>query len=184
MHPPIVPVGEHSGYGAPVTAPGVTRTDPPSLGDERSMLDAWIDYYRATVLHKCAGLSPEQLVERSCPPSPMSLIGLVRHLTEMERAYGHRLADPQTPLYYCTDANPEADFEDVSPAAVDEDLKIYVEHCASSRTIMAGFGLDDRFGRTSSYSLRWVYLYLIKEYARHCGHADLLRERVDGATGE
>ena len=148
------------------------------------MLGAWLDYYRATLLHKCAGLTPQQLVERSCPPSPMSLIGLVRHLTEMERAYAHRLADPRTPLYYCTDENPEADFEDISPAAVEANLAAYVKHCGESRTIMAGFGLDDRFGQTSPYTLRWVYLYLIKEYARHCGHADLLRERVDGATGE
>lgn len=113
------------------------------------MLDGWLDYYRATLLHKCAGLTPEQLVARSCPPSPMSLVGLVRHLTEME-----------------------------------EDLKIFADHCARSREIMAGARLDQEFGRTRSYTLRWVYLYLIKEYARHLGHADLLRERVDGATGE
>ena len=167
-----------------MTTADVIRTEPPSLGDERAMLDAWLDYYRATILHKCAGLGPEQLVERSCPPSAMSLIGLVRHLTEMERAYAHRLADPTTPLYYCTEANEEADFADVSPATVETDLAVFAEHCARSRAIMTDRGLDDRFGRTGSYSLRWVYLYLIKEYARHCGHADLLRERVDGATGE
>jgi hypothetical protein len=148
------------------------------------MLDAWLDYYRATLLHKCAGLSGEQLVERSCPPSPMSLIGLVRHLTEMERAYAHRLIDRDLPLYYCTEERPDADFEDVSPAAAADDLEVFATHCARSREIMGAARLDDTFGRTGSYSLRWIYLYLSKEYARHLGHADLLRERVDGATGE
>jgi hypothetical protein len=162
----------------------VVRTEPPRLGDERAMLDAWLDYYRESVLHKCAGLSDTQLVSLACPPSPMSLIGLVRHLTEMERGYAHRLADPDTPLLYCTDDDPEADFESASPDSVSRDLSTFTEHCARSREIMAGSSLDDTFGRREPYSLRWVYLYLIKEYARHLGHADLLRERIDGATGE
>jgi hypothetical protein len=165
-------------------APDVRRVEPPSLGGERTQLDTWLDYYRATVRHKCAGLTGGQLTARSCPPSPMSLIGLVRHLTEMERAYAHRLAEPGLPLYYCTDASPDGDFTDVSAEAAAEDLEIFAAHCARSREIMGGKGLDDTFGRTGSYSLRWVYLYLIKEYARHLGHADLLRERIDGATGE
>lgn len=167
-----------------MVAPQVSRTDPPRVGDERAMLDAWLDYYRATVRHKCAGLTPEQLVARSCPPSPLSLAGVVRHLTEMERGYAHRLADPQLPLYYCTDDDPDGDIESVSAATARADLEIFADHCARSREIMAGAGLDQEFSRTQRYTLRWVYLYLIKEYARHLGHADLLRERVDGATGE
>jgi hypothetical protein len=69
------------------------RTMPEGLGDERGLLDGWLEYYRATLLAKCDGLSGEQLIARSCEPSPMSLLGLVRHMTEMERVYGHRLAD-------------------------------------------------------------------------------------------
>lgn len=171
-------------YRGTMTAPEVTRAEPPSVGDERTLLEAWVDYYRATLLHKCAGLTPDQLVERSCPPSPMSLMGLVRHMTEMERAYAHRLADPDTPLLYCTDASPDGDFEDVTPAQALDDLQILIDHCARSRELMAGLALDDRFGRRTPYTVRWVFLYLIKEYARHLGHADLLRERVDGTTGE
>jgi hypothetical protein len=167
-----------------MTAPEAPRTEPPRLGDEHAMLDAWVDYYRATLLHKCAGLSGEQLAERSCPPSPMSLIGLVRHMVEMERAYVHRLAEPKTALYYCTDDRPESDFEDASAADAIADLVRYTDHCARSREIMSGLALDAMFGRAEPYTVRWVYLYLIKEYARHLGHADLLRERVDGATGE
>jgi Protein of unknown function (DUF664) len=168
-----------------VTEPDAIRREPPrSLPDERALLEAWLDYYRATLLDKCAGLSDEQLVERSCPPSPMSLIGIVRHMTEMERGYAHRLADLDTPLLYCTDDSPEGDFEDISPVDVRADLDTFTEHCARSREIMAGHSLDDTFGRTEPYTLRWVYLYLHKEYARHLGHVDLLRERIDGATGE
>jgi Protein of unknown function (DUF664) len=167
-----------------MTAPEVIRAEPPRLGDERAMLDAWVDYYRATLPHKCAGLTGAQLVRRSTPPSPMSLIGLVRHMTEMERAYAQRLADPELPLLYCTDDSPDGDFDDVSPAGALDDLRIFAEHCARSREVMRGLALEDTFGRTEPYTVRWVYLYLIKEYARHLGHADLLREAVDGTVGE
>jgi hypothetical protein len=160
------------------------RVDPPRIAGERSMLESWLDYWRASLLHKCAGLTDEQLTERSCPPSPMSLIGLVRHMVEMERGYAYRVADRETPLLYCTDASPEGDFEDVSAVAVQDDLATFREHSDRSRKILAGLALDDLFGRDERYSIRWVYHYLIKEYARHLGHADLLRERIDGVTGE
>ena len=160
------------------------RTEPGGLTGDRAMLDGWLDYYRATLLVKCEGLTPGQLIARSCEPSPMSLIGLTRHLTEMERAYAHRLADRELPLLYCTDEDPEGDFESVTAAAVDDDLRIYGEHVAHSREVMGRHQLEDTFGARQQYSLRWAYLYLIKEYARHLGHADLLRERIDGATGE
>jgi Protein of unknown function (DUF664) len=154
----------------------MTRGFPPSDTDERALLDTWLDYYRATLVHKCADLSPQQLVERSCPPSTMSLIGLVRHMTEMERVYLHRLAEPELALHYVTEASPDADFDDVEADAAPADLRIFTEHCARSRELTGTRPLDRR--------LRWTYLYLIKEYGRHLGHADLLRERVDGATGE
>ena len=160
------------------------RTEPPGLSDERSLLDGWLDYYRATLLAKCEGLSGDQLVTRSCEPSPMSLLGLVRHMTEMERVYGHRLADRSIGLLYCTDENQDGDFDAVAAPRAETDLETFREHCARTRQIMASHQLDDTFGKTSSYTLRWFYQYLIKEYARHLGHADLLRERIDGAAGE
>ena len=160
------------------------RTMPEGLAGERGLLDGWLGYYRATLLAKCDGLSGEQLVARSCQPSPMSLLGLVRHLTEMERVYGHRLADWSTSWLYCTDENEEGDFAAVTAAGASADLETFREHCARTREVMAAHELDDTFGRANSYTLRWFYHYLIKEYARHLGHADLLRERIDGATGE
>jgi uncharacterized damage-inducible protein DinB len=160
------------------------RTMPEGFCGKRALLDEWLDYYRATLLAKCEGLSGEQLVTRSCQPSPMSLLGLVRHMTEMERVYGHRLSDWGISLLYCTDDNEDGDFEAVNAADAATDLETFREHCARTRQIMASHQLEDTFGKTNSYRLRWFYQYLIKEYARHLGHADLLRERIDGATGE
>lgn len=163
-------------YRNAVTAIDSTRRFPPSNAEEGVLLASWLDYYRATVLHKCADLSPYQLADRSCPPSTMSLIGLVRHLTEMERAYVHRLADPDLPLRYVTDTSPDGDFDDAGQDTAEDDMRIFTEHCTRSREVIAARPLDPQ--------LRWTYLYLIKEYSRHLGHADLLRESIDGATGE
>ena len=160
------------------------RTIPEGLSDERSLLECWLDYYRATLLAKCDGLTSQQLITRSCEPSPMSLIGLVRHMTEMERVYGHRLADWGISWLYCTDENQEGDFEAVTAAGSAADLETFRAHCARTRQIMAAHQLGDTFGKRNSHTLRWFYLYLIKEYSRHLGHADLLRERIDGMTGE
>jgi Protein of unknown function (DUF664) len=169
-------------------APEVTRTEPGTVSDERTMLDAWLDYHRATLLRKCAGLTDEQLRRRSCPPSPLSLLGLVRHLTDVERGWFLRgVADvsrEQAPPLYYSDDNPEGDFEDVDTADPEEAFATFERACADSRAAVAGAGLDDTLsdgGRT--WSVRWVYLHMIEEYARHNGHADLIRERIDGATG-
>ncbi len=150
--------------------------EPPRGAEERDLLDGWLDHYRLGMMRKVSGLGAEQLVQRSCPPSAMSLAGLVRHLTEMERVYAQRLADPGLALRYVTDASPDGDFDDVTAQGVQADLVSLTEHWERSREVMAARPLDA--------TLRWHYLYLIKEYARHLGHADLLRERIDGATGE
>ena len=160
------------------------RAMPDGLSDERGLLDGWLEYYRATLLAKCDGLSGEQLVTRSCEPSRMSLLGLVRHMTEMERVYGHRLADWSIGFLYCTDENEDGDFEAATAAEAAADLETFREHCARTREVMAACQLDDTFGTTNSHTLRWFCQYLIKEYARHLGHADLLREAIDGAVGE
>ena len=152
------------------------RNFPGHDADERVLLEGWLTYYRETLLAKCAGLTPRQLAERSCPPSTMSLLGLVRHLSEMERCYVHHLAEPGLPYRYVTDASPDGDFDEVAAAGAGDDLAVFAQDCARSREVTGGRPLDRR--------LRWTYLYLIKEYGRHLGHADLLRERIDGAAGE
>jgi hypothetical protein len=167
-------LGQRPRYGRRMSRSG--RRAPSRGADERALLDGWLEYYRDTLRHKCAGVRPDQLAARSCPPSTMSLAGLVRHLTEMERAYVHRLAERGLPPRYVTDERPDGDFDDARSETVAEDLRIFDEHCARSRQILADRPLDD--------TLRWTYLYLVKEYARHLGHADLLRERIDGTVGE
>jgi uncharacterized damage-inducible protein DinB len=165
--------------------PPVERRPVPRAADERTMLDAWLDYHRATLLMKCAGLSDDQLKLRSTEPSTLSLLGLVRHLTDVERGWFRRGAGGQRgpavgPIYY-SDERPEGDIEDLDdtdPAAVFAAYAEEVEHC---RAATAGVPLDRLVGETP---VRWIYLHMIEEYARHNGHADLLRERIDGATGD
>src|SRR6185437_7478202 len=111
-----------------MTVPDIERTEPDRSGDERSQLVAWLDYYRASVLHKCSGLTAEQLVVRSCEPSPLSLAGLVRHMTEMERVYAHRIADRATPLLYCTDDAPDGHIESVNAEQAMTDVQTLIDH--------------------------------------------------------
>jgi uncharacterized damage-inducible protein DinB len=168
-----------------MTAPQVERAEVPRAADERTMLDAWLDYHRATLLMKCAGLSDDQLRLRSAAPSTLSLLGLVRHMTDVERGWFRRgaggQAGPDVAPVYATDERPDGDFDDLDdtdPAAVLAAYRAEVERC---RAATAGVPLDRMAGRQS---VRWIYLHMLEEYARHNGHADLLRERIDGATGD
>ncbi len=169
------------------TAPETARTDPPYVGDERTMLDGWLDYDRQTLLLKCAGLTAEQLKVRSAEPSSLSLLGLVRHMAEVERSwFRQRFAGEQVGFLYYTDASPDADFDDLDAADVAADLATFHEEVELAREAAAGKSLDQTFisPRGTEISLRWVYVHMIEEYARHNGHADLLRERIDGRTGD
>jgi uncharacterized damage-inducible protein DinB len=167
------------------------RVDPPLVNAERASLLAWLDYHRETLAMKCEGLSAAQLCLRSIPPSTMSLIGLVRHMAEVERNWFQRVMsglgdDVAGPIYYERVANPDGDFDDVDPVTVDADLATWRREIAAADAVIAGLDLDDR--RSSAdrgeFDLRWVLTHMIEEYARHNGHADLLRETIDGATGD
>ena len=151
--------------------------------DERDSLESWLEYHRATLLVKCAGLTPEQLVTQSCPPSLLSLLGLVRHMAEVE-SWFHVFDGRPEGVFYCSTDRPDADFEDVDSSRADEDLAIYRASVERSRAAVIGRSLDDLIPAPSKpTSLRWVYQHMIEEYARHNGHADLIRERIDGVTG-
>jgi uncharacterized damage-inducible protein DinB len=170
------------------TAPQITRADPPYSADERTQLEAWLDFHRQTLLLKCAGLTPEQLALRSVEPSSMSLLGLVRHMSEVERAwFRRRFAGEQLDMLYSTEANLDGDFDDVDAAGAASDLELFTREVDAARAAAAGRSLEDTFVHPRlqvEVDLRWVYLHMIEEYARHNGHADLLRERIDGATGD
>jgi hypothetical protein len=169
----------------------MTRVDPPLVNPERASLVAWLDYHRETLAMKCEGLTAEQLCLRSVPPSTMSLIGLVRHMAEVERNWFQRVMsglddDVAGPIYYERVVNPDGDFDDVDPATVDTDLATWRQEIAAADVVIAGLDLDDRrsSGDRGEFDLRWVLTHMIEEYARHNGHADLLREAIDGTTGD
>jgi len=171
------------------TAPEITRADGPLAeltGDERTLADAWLDLDRQTLLWKCGGLTAEQLKLRAIERSDLSLLGLVRHMAEVERDWFRtRFAGAQVGYLYCTVDNMQAEF-DVADADAESDLAVYAREVEAVRQTTQERSLDDTFvdpNRKTEMSLRFVYSVMIQEYARHNGHADLLRESVDGQTG-
>jgi len=160
------------------------RAPEPALDTaDRELLLGWLAFHRDALAAKCGGLTGEQLVTRSVPPSDLSLLGLARHLTEMERVYLHQaLTGQPTSLLYCTDDDPDGDIASLDPAHAEADLARWQEECAASDAALAGLALDDRVG--SRTTVRWLVQKVIGEYARHNGHADLIREAIDGQTGE
>lgn len=163
------------------------RVSEPTDGDERSILIGWLAFHRSALEAKCAGLDPAQLITRSAPPSPLSLLGLVRHLTEMERVYAVWALGPKADLQWVwgeyTDNGPEWDIDadastlDVSMTAWQREKRVADDRIQHHATL-------DSIGAGNGYSVRWNLQKLIGEYARHNGHADLIRERIDGQTGE
>ncbi len=168
----------------------VERSKPPPAAGEGEMLAAWLDYHRATLELKCDGLSDAQLRRRAVPPSNLSLLGLVRHMAEVERAWFRREAVYEdAPPRYCSKGNGDGDFNDVDTADVIEAFDAWRDECQRAREIVAVAATLDmetrgkRGNSTGPLTLRWIMVHMIEEYARHNGHADLLRERIDGSTG-
>jgi Protein of unknown function (DUF664) len=165
----------------------VDRTEPAFELPEREMLRAWLDYHRATLAWKCDGLSDNQLREAAVPPSAMTLLGLVRHLGEVERWWFQVVFDRQEDREHYPDFG---EWRDLDRADVAADFAFWWEQCQAAREIEAQAADLDVTGVETTpqgdfdISLRWIMTHMIEEYARHNGHADLLRERIDGQTGE
>lgn len=168
------------------------RTDPPETGTELDQLTAYLDLQRATVLLKCEGLTREQLAQRH-PPSTLTLGGLLNHLALVEDSWFRvRFAgEPEDERWAGIDWDADPDYEFRTAADVDpEELRRrYEDACARSREIVAAAGSLEQQSVQPRYNgrhfdLRWVMLHLIEETARHAGHADLIRESIDGVTGE
>ena len=167
--------------------PAVTRPEPPWTGNERPMLTAWLDYQRATLLWKCEGLAGDALVRREVPPSTLSLLGIVRHMTVVEWSWFERVfAENGRPSPISLADDRDADFNDLDDTQAMDDMDAFQRQCALSRHIVDAAPSLDQMAASSKVhvSLRWIMIHMIEEYARHNGHADLLRERIDGATGE
>ena len=170
------------------TAPQVAREEAPHVAGERELLEGWLDFHRQTLLSKCAGLTGSQLKEASAPPSNLTLLGLVRHMTDVERAWFRiRVAGEDVPFQYASDDDWDADFNQAAAADAEASLAAFTREIEAARRAAAGHSLDETFFHTyreTTMSVRWVYVHMIEEYARHNGHADLLRERIDGVTGQ
>ena len=162
----------------------VERVDPPYEGDERMLLIAWLEFHRATLAIKCDGLTDDQLRLRSVPPSQLSLLGLVRHMAEVENNWFRFWLGGDGPTVRWEG---DEDFA-VDAADVAEAFDYWRGECDNARQVVARFdSLDDvGAGQTkgAGISLRWTLQHMIEEYARHNGHADLLREAIDGTTGD
>jgi uncharacterized damage-inducible protein DinB len=162
------------------------RTEPSLLADERTTLTGFLQYQRETLAMKCAGLTAEQLRERAVAPSGLSLLGLVRHMAEIERSWFRNVMNGEPVLARWDPKSGEyADFE-VDDADPGEAFDAWHDECERSRAIVAAAESLDATGQYHEevFSLRYVLVHMIEEYARHNGHADLLRERIDGVTGE
>ncbi|MFZ1063274.1 MAG: DinB family protein [Acidimicrobiales bacterium] len=164
------------------------RHEPAFNGPERSQLEAWLDYHRATLLVKCAGLDIEQLTTASVPPSTLTLLGLLRHMTIVEQYWFHQIfaGEDVVPAYDSPD-DPDVEFNDLNSATLEEVERNFITACVKSREIVAGadlFSLARAARPSTPIDLRWICVHMIEEYARHNGHADLLRQCIDGATGD
>ena len=164
------------------------RTEPAMVGlSEREMLEGWLEFHRATLLLKAEGLDDAGRKRRPVPTSLLSLHGLVRHMAEVERSWFRLVLQRESdlpPIWYVPDLE-DSDLAPLDDADWEADLATWQEACAQSRLAAAEHALEDTgiTRRGAPCSLRWIYVHMIEEYARHNGHADLIRELVDGSVG-
>ncbi|WP_037078805.1 DinB family protein [Pseudonocardia spinosispora] len=161
---------------------------PPLDADERTCLASWLDFYRATLVGKCDGLADDQLRAESATPSSMTLLGLLQHMAEVERNWFRRvLAQEDAPPIYTPGPKRsphDGGFDLDEGSSYDRALRVWGEEVDVARRNCADRAIDASVAfMGGQVTLRWIYTHMIGEYARHCGHADLLRERIDGSTG-
>jgi uncharacterized damage-inducible protein DinB len=162
------------------------RSEPHFLLSERDMLEGWLEFHRTTLLMKCEGLDDAGRKRRPIPTSNLSLHGLVRHMAEVERNWFQRtlLGNGAPMIWGDRDVDDDRELVPLDDADWDTDLAVWTEECDTSRSAAADHALDDTgIRRGEPCSLRWIYTHMIEEYARHNGHADLIRELVDGSVG-
>ena len=162
------------------------RTEPAFVLGERAMLEGWLEFHRTTLLLKCEGLDDAGRKARPVPTSLLSLHGLVRHMGEVERGWFRRtlLRDLDAPYLFAEADVDDSELDPIDGADWEADLAAWQAECEASRVAAAGFALDDvGVRRGEPCTLRWIYVHMIEEYARHNGHADLIRELVDGEVG-
>jgi uncharacterized damage-inducible protein DinB len=168
------------------------RADAPTRAGERATLVAFLRWQRDTLELKCSGLDAAGLARRSVDPSTLSLLGLVRHLAEVERGWFRRvMAGQDAPRLFTSDTEPDGDFDGAvpDPEVVAQAWEVWRAEVAFADRFVAEAPDLDVTGKVpdawrGAMSLRWVLVHMVEEYARHNGHADLLRQRIDGAVGQ
>ncbi|HEV2373669.1 MAG TPA: DinB family protein [Streptosporangiaceae bacterium] len=164
-----------------------TGTEPEG---EQATLLYYLRRYRLTMEMRCADLDTAQLADRSVPPSTMSLLGLIRHMADVERHWFRRvMAQADAPPLYWSDDVPDADWAGAvaDPAVVDDAWRAWRDEVAFAEKFVTDSpdpGMKGAMQDGTSVELRSILVHMIEEYARHCGHADLLRERIDGRVGQ
>jgi Protein of unknown function (DUF664) len=175
-----------------MAAPSSPLPEDPPTGDERPTLEAFLEYYRAVVVRKAEGISEEDARRATCPPSDLTIIGIVRHLTEVERTWFRRdIAGEDAPPLYYGEAHPtsdrDGDFHPPDDATLAAALAAYADEVARSRAVLVTVAsLDDveRGAHSTPRNVRWILVHMIEEYSRHAGHLDLLRQPIDGEVGD
>jgi hypothetical protein len=167
------------------TVPTPNPVDGPLTGPDRPMLETYLGWQRATFQNICAGLTGEQLGTRAVAASNLSLLGLIRHLAKVERIwFREQIAGLDLEPMYDPALGKDADFDDLDPARAEAEFARLQAEWQAAAAVVAGRDFDDTFERRGeTWSVRMVHVHMIGEYARHNGHADLLRESLDGATG-
>jgi hypothetical protein len=156
----------------------------PRVGDERALLCAMVDYQRAVLLRKVGGLDEDDL-RRTMTPTGLTLLGLVKHLAYVERYWFQEVFSGETVVFPWSDDDPDADWRPEPGESAQEIVTLYLAEAERSRQISSAADLDTMSAHPDvAASLRWVLLHMLEELARHLGHADLMREQIDGATGD
>ena len=163
----------------------VDRVRPPETASERATLEGLLDFLRATVVNKVAGLTDAQAFASPVPPSTLTPAGLVKHLSGVERFwFSIDFAGADLPWPW-TDEDPHGNFPLAEGDTLASLVEEYITECARSRAAIAGTDLDDLArGEGMAFTLRYALAHMVEETSRHCGHLDLLREATDGQTGE
>ena len=166
------------------TAPAPGGSDGPGTGPDRPILEAYLNYQRSTLMNICAGLTPEQLASRPIPTTNLSLLGLVRHLAKVERIWFRtRIAGEDIAPLFDPELGKDYDFEHIDPSEAQSSFDTYREEVRLARQAAANADFEQAVEwRLGTWSVRMIHVHMIGEYARHNGHADLLRQAIDGVT--
>ncbi len=163
---------------------GDHRPEPPDSAPPVELVSAFLDYLRATMLWKLEGLSEEEATRRA-EPSGLSLLGMVKHLAYVERSWFRRVFAGEAVDFPWTEADPDADWRVEPGETIASVVALYEAECARAQAIVAGQEWNAPSAQPDQpRTLGWILTHMVEETARHCGHADLLREGIDGATGE